>query len=66
MNHDSIVVPILGTGAAGFYFEDGARIVCEAIADYETTSLSDGRVIAYSQREHERLDDVADDVRSGG
>lgn len=61
---DSLVVPVLGTGAAGFSFEEGARIVCEAIEEYEATTLSDVRVIAYSQREYETLEDVAQDVRT--
>lgn len=63
MDLDSIVIPILGTGAAGFDFTKGARIVCEAIADYEATSLSDVRVIAYSPREFETLEAVAEEVR---
>lgn len=63
---DSIVIPILGTGAAGFDFEDGARIICEAVTDFEAASLSDVRVIAYSQREFETLEDVVNDVRADG
>lgn len=62
---ESLVVPILGTGAAGFPFEEGARIVCEAIEAYEATTLSDVRVIANSEREFETLEDVAQAVRSG-
>lgn len=61
---ESIVVPILGTGAAGFSFEEGARIVCEAIRDYESSSLTDVRVIAYSQREYDALEQIAEDVQS--
>lgn len=64
MDLDSVVVPILGTGAAGFPLEDGARIVCEAVTDFEAASLSDVRVIAYSQREFETLEDVVNDVRA--
>jgi len=55
----SVVVPILGTGAAGFDFGRGARIVCEAIRAYEPTSLSDVRVIAYADSEYETLERVA-------
>jgi O-acetyl-ADP-ribose deacetylase (regulator of RNase III) len=58
---DSLVVPVLGTGAAGFAFEDGARLVCDAIADYEAERLSDVRVIAYGDSEFETLQQVAAD-----
>ncbi|MEF8853407.1 MAG: macro domain-containing protein [Haloarculaceae archaeon] len=59
---ESVVVPVLGTGAAGFSFEEGARIVCKAIRDYEPRVLSDVRVIAYSDAEYETLERVADEV----
>lgn len=61
---ESVVIPILGTGAAGFAFEDGARIVCEALWNYEPDSVSDVRVIAYSPREYDTLGRIAEDVRS--
>lgn len=59
---DSIVIPILGTGAAGYSFEDGARCVCEEIRNYEPATLSEVRVIAYSQREYKAIERIADDV----
>jgi len=52
----------MGTGAAGFGFEEGARIVCKAVRDYEPTGLSDVRVIAYSDEESGILERVADEV----
>ncbi len=61
----SLVVPVLGTGAAGFPFEDGARIVCEAVHGHDPTALTDVCVIAHSTAEYETLARVADDVRSG-
>ncbi|MFB6121678.1 MAG: macro domain-containing protein [Halobacteriaceae archaeon] len=61
---ESLVLPVLGTGAAGFDFETGARIVCEAITDYDADTLTEVRVIAYSQAEYDTLLGVADDVRS--
>lgn len=61
---ESIVIPVLGTGAAGYDFEAGARIVCETIQKYESSHLTDVRVIGYSQREANILEQVADDVRS--
>lgn len=60
---ESLVVPVLGTGAAGFDFETGARIVCEAIHEYDPETLSDVRVIAYSDAEFETLRRVAREVR---
>jgi O-acetyl-ADP-ribose deacetylase (regulator of RNase III) len=56
---ESLVIPILGTGAARFSFEQGADIVCEAIDDYEVSSLKDVRVIAYGDSQYSTLQDVA-------
>ena len=55
----SLVVPVLGTGAAGFDFERGAELVCEQIREYDATTLSDVRVIAYSDPEYQILTEVA-------
>jgi O-acetyl-ADP-ribose deacetylase (regulator of RNase III) len=60
----SLVVPVLGTGAAGFEFEAGARFVCETVHDYDPTTLDDVRVIAYSPAEFATLERVADEVRT--
>ncbi|QPV61985.1 macro domain-containing protein [Halosimplex litoreum] len=60
---ESVVLPVLGTGAAGFEFADGARIVCETVAEYEAETLSDARVVAYSDEEFAELERVAADVR---
>jgi O-acetyl-ADP-ribose deacetylase (regulator of RNase III) len=59
-----LVLPVIGTGVAGFEFETGARIVCEEIHAYEPVSLEDVRVIAYSQSDYQTLSTVADSVRS--
>lgn len=48
---ESVVVPVLGTGAAGFSFEEGARFVCEEVRAHEPTTLADVRVIAYAPDE---------------
>ncbi|WP_225336293.1 macro domain-containing protein [Halomicrobium urmianum] len=61
---ESVVIPILGTGAAGFSFDHGARIVCETVWRYEPETLEDIRVIAYSDGEHQTLQEIADDVRT--
>jgi len=62
---ESLVVPVLGTGAARFSFEEGARILCKAVRDYEPRVLSDVRVIAYSEDDYEVLRRVADEVTHG-
>lgn len=59
----SVVVPVLGTGAAGFSFEEGARLVCEAVWDYDPETVSDVRIIAYSDDEYATLERVASEVR---
>jgi O-acetyl-ADP-ribose deacetylase (regulator of RNase III) len=59
---ESLVVPVLGTGAAGFAFAEGARIVCEAIQEYEPATLSDVRVIAYGDDQYEQLQGVVERV----
>ncbi|UPM45028.1 macro domain-containing protein [Halocatena salina] len=61
---ESIVLPVLGTGAAAFSFEEGAERVCEAIRAHEPVTLSDARVIAYSQQEYEALERIADEHRT--
>ena len=61
---ESIVVPVLGTGAAGLDFEEGARCVCETIDAYEPTTLTDVRVIAYSDAEYRTAAAIADRIRS--
>jgi len=58
----SVVLPVLGTGAAGLDFEDGARAVCKAIRDYEPAGLPKVQVIAYSDDEFATLERVADEV----
>ncbi len=56
---ESIVIPILGTGAAGFEFQTGAQLICEEIWQYQPDTLQDVRIIAYSKREFETLQDIA-------
>ena len=47
----SMVIPALGCGVAGFPLQEGARLICEAVAAHEADSLSDVRLIAYSESE---------------
>jgi len=61
----SLVLPVLGTGVAGFDFTEGARFICETVAAHDASSLSDVRVIAYSDAEYGTLEDVAETVETG-
>ncbi|MFC4245811.1 macro domain-containing protein [Natribaculum luteum] len=61
---ESLVIPALGCGVAGFDLEDGARIITEEIAAYDPETLSDVRFIAYSDGEYETVREVADAVRA--
>ncbi|QLD87335.1 macro domain-containing protein [Natronomonas halophila] len=61
---ESLVIPALGCGVAGFDIEDGARIIAETIAEYDPETLSDVRCIAYSDDEYATVDRVTGTVRS--
>lgn len=60
---ESVVMPVLGTGAAGFEFETGAELVCEEVWAYTPETLTDVRVIAYSTGEFEQLQNIAERVQ---
>jgi O-acetyl-ADP-ribose deacetylase (regulator of RNase III) len=60
---ESLVLPALGCGVAGFDLSAGARIICEALREYDPETLDDVRFIAYSDEEYEQLNRVAEDVR---
>lgn len=57
---DSLVIPVLGTGVAGFEFERGAQLICDEIISYEPSTLTDVRIIAYSEADYEQLKSVVD------
>lgn len=57
------MIPILGTGAAGFEFQTGAQVVCETVNEYAPELLTDVRVFAYSAPEHETVREIATDVQ---
>ncbi len=57
---ESLVIPALGCGVAGFSLENGARIIAEEIAAYEPESLTDVRLIAYADEEYETMEEVTD------
>jgi O-acetyl-ADP-ribose deacetylase (regulator of RNase III) len=62
---ESLVMPALGTGVAGFSTEEGARIVARVIADFEPDSLRDVRFVAYGDDASETVRRVADEVLDG-
>jgi O-acetyl-ADP-ribose deacetylase (regulator of RNase III) len=59
----SVAVPALGCGVAGFDLRDGARVICEEIAEFDPESLSDVRFVAYAADEYETIRAVAERVR---
>ena len=59
---ESLVIPILGTGVAGFNFERGAELICEVVADHKPSTLTDVRVIGYSDRQYTSLQAVAEEI----
>jgi O-acetyl-ADP-ribose deacetylase (regulator of RNase III) len=60
---ESLVLPALGTGVAGFSLEEGARVIAEELRDYEPDPLTDVRFIAYGVEEYETIQRVAEAVR---
>ncbi|ADD07042.1 Macro domain protein [Natrialba magadii ATCC 43099] len=52
---ESLVLPALGCGVAGFELETGASIIGAELGTYEPETLSDVRFIAYSNEEYETL-----------
>ncbi|MFB6124399.1 MAG: macro domain-containing protein [Halanaeroarchaeum sp.] len=60
----SLVLPALGCGVAGFDLAEGTYIICETIAAHEPVRLRDVRLIAYSEEEYETMRRVGDEVRA--
>ena len=61
---ESMVLPAIGCGIAGFGFDEGVRIICETIEAFEPTSLTDVRLIAYSDEDYDRIREIADEERT--
>jgi O-acetyl-ADP-ribose deacetylase (regulator of RNase III) len=59
---ESLVIPALGCGVAGFDLREGAEIIAEAIDEYDPGSLRDVRFIAYSDDEVAVVRDVAEQL----
>jgi O-acetyl-ADP-ribose deacetylase (regulator of RNase III) len=62
---ESLVLPALGCGVAGFDLREGARYICEELTAYEPASLADVRVIGYSEDEVAAIREAAADARNG-
>lgn len=52
---ESIVLPAIGCGVAGFEKNEGAAIICDEIAAFEASSLTDVRLIGYTNDEYDTL-----------
>ncbi|RAW45754.1 Appr-1-p processing protein [Halorubrum sp. 48-1-W] len=63
---ESLVIPALGCGVAGFDLEAGARIIAETIRASDPENLRDVRFIAQSSEEYETVRRVVDAVRDEG
>jgi O-acetyl-ADP-ribose deacetylase (regulator of RNase III) len=63
LDAESLVIPALGCGVAGFSLDEGARIIAEIINSYDPDTLEDVRFIAYADDEYETVREVADSVR---
>jgi O-acetyl-ADP-ribose deacetylase (regulator of RNase III) len=59
---ESLVVPALGCGVAGFDLREGARLIAETVASYEPDTLTDVQFIAYADEEYETVRAVVDTV----
>lgn len=56
---ESLVIPALGCGVAGYPLDEGARRICEEIDAFEPASLTDVRFIAYRDDEYETIRSIA-------
>ena len=61
---ESLVIPALGCGVAGFELAEGAQIIAETIHSYDPDTLEDVRLIAYADGEYETITNIANQVQS--
>jgi O-acetyl-ADP-ribose deacetylase (regulator of RNase III) len=59
---ESLVIPALGCGVAGFDLREGSCLIAEEIDAYEPTNLRDVRFIAYSDDEYGTLREAVGEV----
>jgi O-acetyl-ADP-ribose deacetylase (regulator of RNase III) len=57
---ESLVIPALGCGVAGFDLAEGARIIAEELRAFDPDSLADVAFVAYSDDEYETVRDAVD------
>ncbi|MEF8936360.1 macro domain-containing protein [Halobacteriaceae archaeon SHR40] len=60
---ESLVIPALGCGVAGFDLSEGAQIIAETIAEYDANTLEAVSLISYSDEEYETIEDAVEGVR---
>ncbi len=60
---ESLVIPALGCGVAGFDLRAGARLIAEEMLAFEPEHLTDVRFIGYSDEEYGTIREVVDEVR---
>lgn len=61
---ESLVIPALGCGVAGFDLSEGARIIGGTISNYDPKTLSDVRFITYSDSEYETVRESTAEFRT--
>ncbi|MFB6201444.1 MAG: macro domain-containing protein [Halorhabdus sp.] len=66
LHAESLVIPAIGCGVAGFDLTNGARIISEVIDSHAAESLSDVRVIGYSGTEARTIRRAAVRVTTSG
>lgn len=60
---ESMVLPALGCGIAGVDLDDGAYYIFEEIADFDSETLTDIRVIGYRDESFQTMKRIADEMR---
>lgn len=62
LDAESIVIPALGCGVAGFDIDEGVQIISETMAAHNPSSLQEIRLIAYADHEYQTMRRIANDV----
>ncbi|MDY6779683.1 MAG: macro domain-containing protein [Halobacteria archaeon] len=60
---ESLVIPALGCGVAGFDLSEGARLIAEEIEAYEPETLEDVSFIAYGDDEYSTVVEQSEKVK---
>jgi O-acetyl-ADP-ribose deacetylase (regulator of RNase III) len=58
----SVVLPAIGCGVGGLALEEGGRVIAEVISSFDSPTLTDIRLIAYTSSDKQRLQAIADKV----